>query len=656
MSIPSNVRLISKEQAYLYNQGTYFHAYNALGAHSMELGGKSGVGFVLWAPFVKNAWVVGEFNHWQPEGFAMEPLEGGFWQCFTEEARPGQLYKYLIQTASGDYLYKADPFAFAAERRPGTASKIADLSGYAWQDADWLERRRQTPHFRQPLNIYELHLGSWRRKDPDPEGGNPEGFLSYRELAAELPPYLNKMGYTHVELLPVMEHPFDGSWGYQTTGYFAPTSRYGEPQDFKYLVDALHQAGIGVILDWVPGHFCRDAHGLAQFNGANLYEKEEHLEWGTYKFDYERTEVRSFLISNAVFWLAEYHADALRCDGISSMLYLNYGLPEEQATRRNAQGGQEDTAAVAFLQQLNRTVGEYFPGAFTIAEESTAWPLVTYPPGKGGLGFHYKWDMGWMNDTLKYMSIDFPGRPYNHHLLTFSMMYAFNENFVLPLSHDEVVHGKCSVIGRMPGDYWRQFANLRLLYLYQMSHSGAKLNFMGNEIAQFIEWRFGEQLEWFLLDYDKHRQYQDFVAAMNHLYLQEPALWQQNYGWEGFQWLEADNAAQSVLLFLRKGKRREDFLLLALNFQPQTYHDYEVGVPYMGEYREILNTDDSRFGGSGKLNPMVLKTLPVAWHGQPYSLKITLPPIGGVIIKPADISIPPEPPEPAQSRAAKQEA
>ena len=625
-------RIIAADEAFLYNQGNYFHAYNSLGAHRMEIDGQAGWGFVVWAPGAINIWLVGDFNGWQSEGFAMQPLPGGFWQLFTTAPKLGDLYKFRLQTKQGRLLYKADPFAFAAEKRPGTASKLVEL-GYSWRDADWLAKRRRGSHFEKPLNIYEMHLGSWRRKDGTAE--NPEGFLSYRELAEQLPAYLQKMGYTHVEL---MEHPFDGSWGYQITGYFAPTSRYGGPQDFMYLVDCLHQAGIGVILDWVPGHFCRDEHGLVQFDGGNLYEMEEHLEWGTYKFNFRKQEVLSCLISNAIFWLDVYHADGLRCDGISSMLYLNYGVGDDEPHRFNEKGGEEDLAAVAFLQKLNQTISQYYPDVFTVAEESTAWPLVTYPPADGGLGFHYKWDMGWMNDTLKYMSIDFPGRFYNHRLLTFSMMYAFNENFVLPLSHDEVVHGKHSLIGRMPGDYWRQFANLRLLYLYQMTHSGAKLNFMGNEMAQFIEWRFAEQLEWFLLDYEKHAQYQHFVSQLNQLYLREPALWRQNYSWDGFKWLEADNAEQSVLLFLRSRlpfdrAGRGDYTLVVLNFLPNSYQEYEVGVPEAGDYLEIFNSDAPEFGGSGKLNPGRLTAEKQRRHGQPYVLKLNVPPVGGLIIK-----------------------
>jgi 1,4-alpha-glucan branching enzyme len=389
-----------------------------------------------------------------------------------------------------------------------------------------------------------------------------------------------------------------------------------------------------VILDWVPGHFCKDAHGLADFDGTALYEKELHDEWGTYKFDFERNEVRSFLISNALYWLDKYHADGLRVDGVSSMLYLNYGVTDEAKKRYNPDGSEGNLSAVEFLRQLNGVIGKYFPDVFTVAEESTAWPLVTYPPAEGGLGFHYKWDMGWMNDTLRYMAIDFPGRVYreNHQLLTFSMMYAFNENFVLPLSHDEVVHGKCSLIGRMPGDYWRQFANLRLLYLYQMCHSGAKLNFMGNEIAQFIEWRFAEQIEWFLLEYEKHAQYQNYVAELNRLYLAKPAFWQNNYSWEGFSWLDADNAAQSVLYFRRQGKKKKDFLLVLLNFQPESYAEYEIGVPQGGVYQEIFNSDEQRFGGSGKVNAKPLRAVKKERHGQGYSIRITVPPVGGTVI------------------------
>lgn len=632
----ADYRLISAEAAYLYNRGEYFYAYKNLGAHPLTIDGTPGVGFAVWAPNARKVGVVGDFNGWQAAAHLMRPLPGGFWQLFIPDIAPGVLYKYQIETAKGETLYKADPFAFAAELRPGTASRVAEIGGYDWQDADWLRQRRQTSHFERPLNIYEVHLGSWRRHSAAAE---EDGFLSYAELAEELPAYLREMGYNYAELLPVMEHPLDASWGYQITGYFAPTSRFGTPQDFKLLIDKLHQAGVGVILDWVPGHFCRDAHGLALFDGTPLYEAEEHAEWGTYKFNYERPEVQSFLISNALYWLDEYHIDGLRVDGVSSMLYLNFGIDEPEQKRYNADGTEGCVPAIKFLQRLNRAVGEFFPDVLMSAEESTAWPLVTYPPADGGLGFHYKWDMGWMNDTLKYMSIDFDGRPYNHRLLTFSMMYAFQENFILPLSHDEVVHGKCSLIGKMPGDYWRQFANLRLLALYQMTHSGAKLNFMGAELAQFVEWRFAGQLDWLLLDYPAHAAHQKYIKALNRLYLREKALWQQNYSWQGFAWQDADNEGQCMLLFRRQGKRPQDHLLILLNFGVMAYADYEIGVPKGGAYREIFNSDAAEFGGSGKINPEKLKAqkLPKGetLHGQPYSIKLTVPPLGGVIIKPA---------------------
>ncbi|MCB6993383.1 1,4-alpha-glucan branching protein GlgB [bacterium 210820-DFI.6.37] len=614
-----------------FRQGEHFHCYTMLGARKEELDGKSGYFFAVWAPMAKSVCVTGEFDGWSGSGFFMEP-EGnsGIWKTFVPGAAEGMLYKYRIETQSGEILYKADPFAFSAEKRPGTASRLAELS-YEWKDGQWMQERKSGSHFEKPLNIYEVHLGSWKQHGKNPE--DPD-FYSYRELASELTAYVKEMGYTHVEFMPVMEHPFDGSWGYQITGYYAPTSRFGTPRDFKYLIDCFHQAGIGVILDWVPGHFCRDAHGLSRFNGTPLYESEEHVEWGTFKFDYTRPEVQSFLISNAVYWLEEYHADGLRVDGVSSMLYLNYGIGDDSKKRYNHLGGEEDLAAKAFLQKCNTAIGQLLPDVFTAAEESTAWPLVTCPPKDGGLGFHYKWDMGWMNDTLKYCALDFPFRDGSHSLLTFSMMYAFNENFVLPLSHDEVVHGKRSLIGRMPGDYWRQFAGLRLLLLYQMCHSGAKLNFMGNEFGQFIEWRFYEGLEWFLLDYQAHAKHQRFVKEMNHFYRNQPSLWQRNYSWEGYQWLEADNKEQSVLVFKRQGKKPEDFTVILLNFQPDTYRKYKIGVPKPGRYQEIFSSDAGEFGGSGHLNPEPVKAKKGIYHGQEQYIEITVPPVGGTIFAP----------------------
>ena len=477
--------------------------------------------------------------------------------------------------------------------------------------------------------------GGSAAKKPSCQDETPSSeFYSYRELADMLVPYAKEMGYTHLELLPVMEHPYDGSWGYQVTGFFAPTARHGSPDDFMYFVDTAHAAGLGVILDWVPGHFCRDAHGLGLFTGAKLYESGDHIQWGTYKFDHGRPEVRSFLLSSAMFWFDKYHIDGLRVDGVSSMLYLNFGVGDKTKHNKNSRGGETDLNAVSFLKLLNKTIGEFYPDVFTAAEESTAWPLVTYPPEQDGLGFHYKWDMGWMNDTLKYVSLDFLQRQQSHRLLTFSMMYAFSENFILPLSHDEVVHGKRSLIERMTGDYWRQFAGLRLLMLYQMCHPGKKLLFMGGEFGQFIEWRFYEGMEWFLLDYETHRRHRHFVRELNHLYLAENALWEQDKDWSGFQWHDADNSKQSLLIFRRQGKAKTDFVLAVLNFTPATYERYKIGVPLGGAYTELLSSDEARFGGSGKTNPGVLISQAGALHGCGHILELTVPPLGGILIKP----------------------
>ena len=481
------------------------------------------------------------------------------------------------------------------------------------------------------MNIYEVHLGSWKQQEHPEDPDYP--FLSYRQLADELIPYAKDMGYTHLELLPVMEHPFDGSWGYQVTGFFAPTSRYGGPQDFMYFVDQAHQHGLGVILDWVPGHFCRDAHGLGRFNGKLLFEGADHPEWGTYKFDFTRSEVRSFLISSALYWLGCYHADGIRVDGVTSMLYLNFGLPDWAEKTYNDQGGEENTAAVEFLRQLNDAVHTFAPGAITVAEESSAWPHVTGDTASGGLGFDYKWDMGWMNDTLEYCKTDFPFRSYHHNKLTFSMAYGFSERFILPLSHDEVVHGKLSLMGRMPGDYWRKFAGLRLLALYQITHPGGKLSFMSTEYGPFIEWREYESLEWFLLDYPTHQMHQDYVKQLNRLYQNTPALWQDDHSWEGFHWLDADDSAQSILLFRRTGREKTKAVTVLLNFQPEVYSDFRIGVPYPGRYQELLSSDATEFGGSGKGNPDILKAEPVPCHGEKWSVRVTVPPIGGILLQ-----------------------
>ena len=616
---------ITEEKLYLFNQGQYFHSYRIFGAHPVE----GGVRFTVWCPEVKSVGVIGSFNDWTPR-YLTPQGSTGVYSGIIPEANPGDLYKYRITTAAGETFDKADPYAFWAEVRPGTASRIAQLDGYTWHDGRYQAIRRSTKSPR-PMNIYEVHLGSWKQQEHPEDPDYP--FLSYRQLADELIPYAKDMGYTHLELLPVMEHPFDGSWGYQVTGFFAPTSRYGGPQDFMYFVDQAHQHGLGVILDWVPGHFCRDAHGLGRFNGKMLFEGADHPEWGTYKFDFTRSEVRGFLISSALYWLGCYHADGIRVDGVTSMLYLNFGLPDWAEKTYNDQGGEENTAAVEFLRQLNDAVHTFAPGAITVAEESSAWPHVTGDTASGGLGFDYKWDMGWMNDTLEYCKTDFPFRSYHHNKLTFSMAYGFSERFILPLSHDEVVHGKLSLMGRMPGDYWRKFAGLRLLALYQITHPGGKLSFMSTEYGPFIEWREYESLEWFLLDYPAHQMHQDYVKQLNRLYQNTPALWQDDHSWEGFHWLDADDSAQSILLFRRTGREKTKAVTVLLNFQPEVYSDFRIGVPYPGQYQELLSSDATEFGGSGKGNPDILKAEPVPGHGEKWSVRVTVPPIGGILLQ-----------------------
>ncbi len=612
---------MTQADLYGFNCGTDAECYRRLGAHRTD----DGFSFTVWAPDVAAVYVTGSFCGWDESRCPLEPVGStGVWTGRVPGVKKGDLYKFVIVTRDGRRFLKADPFAFFAELRPGTASAAYDLPAYPWSDSRWLARRACTNHFKKPMNIYEVHPGSWRR--------HADGSLfTWRELADSLIPYAVRMGYTHLELMPITEYPFDGSWGYQVTGYFAPTSRYGPPEGLMYLVDRCHRAGLGVLFDWVPGHFCRDAHGLGAFNGGKLFEAYDHQQWGTYIFDFARTEVQSFLLSSAVYFVEHFHFDGIRVDGVSSMLYLNFGVDEPQKKRYNLKGGEENLDAIAFLQTLNRTIGSRFPGVFTVAEESSAWPMVTKPPEDGGLGFHYKWDMGWMNDTLRYVSTDFPGRPVNHNLLTFSMMYAFSENFVLPLSHDEVVHGKHSLIGRMPGDLWRQFAGLRLLHMYQLTHPGGKLNFMGGEFGQFIEWRYYEQLEWFLLQYEHHQKHQDFIRAANAFYKATPALWADDHGWDGFEWVDADNAGQSILIFRRNGAGKS--VTVVLNFGVQAYTDYRVGLRTGGWYREIFNSDDPTYGGSGKKNPQAIRSEKIPMHGCPYSAALTLPALGCVIIR-----------------------
>jgi len=636
---------ISSHDIYLFNQGTMQQAWKSFGAHREGAGWR----FTVWVPWVKSVSVTGSFNNWGETPMELLP-DSGVWTAVIDDAREGDTYKYVITAENGEKIYKADPFAFAAQRRPGTASRLKDIGGYGWKDEAWLQLRQSESHFKRPMNIYEVHATSWRRKDPTVD--NEEGFLTWYELADSLVPYVKDMGWNYIELLPVAEHPLDASWGYQVTGFYAPTSRCGDPVGLKYFIDRCHQAGIGVILDWVPGHFCRDAQGLGRFNGGMLYESADHQQWGTYRFDFARPQVRSFLMSNALYWLEEYHADGLRVDGVSSMLYLNFGNNEGTPARHNRYGGLEDVDAIEFLRQVNTAVGTVCPGCFTVAEESTAWPGVTKPPYEGGLGFHYKWNMGWMNDTLRYFSTAFEHRCFEHGKLNFSMMYAFSENFILPLSHDEVVHGKRSLIGRQPGDYWKQFAGMRTLLSYQMLHPGAKLTFMGSEIAPFIEWREYEELEWFMRDYLPHGQVQHYVRTLNNFYLKTPGLWKDNFSWGGFKWLEANNADQNVLLFTRSGGRKGGAeYVCVLNMSPCRRENYMVGVPYAGKWKEAINSDAIEFGGSGAVNPNSIDSRPMSIHGQANAISITLPPLGAAVFKCTKRA--PVPKAPKAAKAAK---
>ncbi len=526
---------------------------------------------------------------------------------------------------------KADPYGFFAEKKPNTASKTYEFADYEWHDGKWYEDAKKRQSYEKPMLTYEVHLGSWRR---NPDGG----YLSYQELAHDLVQYAKEMHYTHIELMPLCEHPYDGSWGYQATGYFAVTSRYGRPEDFKHLVDEAHQNGIGIIMDWVPGHFCNDDQGLRRFDGKNLYESDneqraENRDWGTTNFDYGRTEVQSFLISNALFWLEEYHIDGLRIDAVANMLYLNYGRKEGE-WQPNKFGGTGNLEAMDFLKKLNAAVFQYHPNALMIAEESTDWPLISKPVYMGGMGFNYKWNMGWMNDTLKYMSLDPIYRKWNQDKLTFSLMYAFSENFVLPLSHDEVVHGKCSLIEKMPGDYWQKFAGLRAFFGYFLAHPGKKLLFMGGEFAQFIEWNFDDSLDWHLVEqYEKHTQMQLYSKELNKFYVDNPAMWQVDFDWRGFEWIDCSDVDHSVLAFVRKAEDQDDFVVAICNFTPEVRHDYRVGMPQKGAYIEVMNSDSERYGGSGVKNEGELWTQDVPFHNRPQSLTLTLPPLATIYLK-----------------------
>jgi len=631
---------VSDYDTYLFNQGNHHRIYEKLGCHLREVNGVKGASFAVWAPSAQRVSVVGSFNQWDGRIHQMRMLgSSGVWELFIPGLAPGDLYKYEIKTPSGELYIKADPFAFYAEKPPQTASRVYDMDDYQWHDEEWLAKRAKEPVYDKPVNIYEVHLGSWQQ-EPDPDPDSETGFrpLSYRQLAERLIPYAKKMGYTHLELLPVMEHPYDGSWGYQVTGYYAVTSRYGTPADFKYFVDKCHENGLGVILDWVPAHFPKDGHGLARFDGTALYEHEdirkgEHLEWGTHVFNYGRHEVRNFLIANALFWFDKYHVDGLRVDAVASMLYLDYcRKPGEWIP--NEYGGRENLEAVEFLRQLNTTVYRYYPNVMMIAEESTAWPKVTAPVHEGGLGFSHKWNMGWMNDFLRYVGMDSVYRKYHQNLITFSFMYAWSENFILVLSHDEVVHGKKSLLDKMPGDYWQKFAGLRGALGYFMGHPGKKLLFMGGEFGQFIEWKYKESLDWHLLGYPMHQKLHDYVADLNHFYLNEPALYEIDSHYDGFEWIDCSDTEHSIVSFIRKGKDWRDMLVFVCNFTPATHDNYRIGAPLDTVYTEVFNSDLEQYGGSHVANEQPVKAEPVSWHGKSWSIILKVPPLATIVLRP----------------------
>ncbi|WP_118950471.1 1,4-alpha-glucan branching protein GlgB [Taibaiella helva] len=629
--------LLSAFDIGLFREGRHYMLYRHMGAQLHTHNGKQGVLFAVWAPGANYVSVIGDFNGWDKGSHQLQPRwdSSGIWELFVPDVQAGTRYKFHIGNASGFSADKADPFGFEMEMPPHTASVVGGHSAFTWTDERWMAQRRQQDIAGMPLSIYELHVGSWRRI---PEEGNR--WMSYRELAEWLPAYCNEMGFTHVELLPVMEHPFYGSWGYQLTGYYAPSSRFGTPDDFRYLVNALHVHDIGILLDWVPSHFPGDAHGLYQFDGTHLYEHADpregyHPDWQSYIFNYGRNEVRSFLISNAVYWLDQFHIDGLRVDAVASMLYRDYSRKEGEWIP-NHLNGRENLEAIAFLQQLNDAVHQLQPGTFTIAEESTAFPGVTHPVAGGGLGFDFKWMMGWMHDTLAYFQKDPLYRSFHQHQLTFSMHYAFSEKFVLPLSHDEVVHGKGSLLAKMPGDEWQKAANLRLLYGYMFGHPGAKLLFMGSEWGQRHEWRHEHSLDWDLLAHPFHKGIQALIKDLNHLYTTMPALYHNNYSPEGFEWIDYQDTLNSVFCWLRKGHEAGDHLLFIANATPQVLRQYELGVPQQAALTEYMNTDKACYGGSDICNAGLIFPQPLNRHGRPYAISVTLPPLSVLVLQPAD--------------------
>jgi len=631
--ISDTLPMISGFDIDLFKSGNHYHIYNKLGSHIIERDGVKGTHFAVWAPNATNVSVVGNFNGWNRQAHALEARNdhSGIWEGFIPEIGRGEYYKYFIRSNNGYEVEKGDPYAKHWETPPHTASVVWDLE-YEWKDSSWLENRKSQHALTKPISVYEMHIGSWRRSVE--EDGR---FLTYRELATELPEYCSYMGFTHVEFMPVMEHPFYGSWGYQLTGYFAPSSRFGTPQDFMFLVDALHQAGIGVILDWVPSHFPTDEHGLGYFDGTHLYEHADprkgfHPDWKSFIFNYGRNEVKAFLISNAIYWLDKFHIDALRVDAVASMLYLDYSRNEGEWIP-NQHGGRENLEALDFLKEFNNAVHTYFPDVFTVAEESTAWPGVTSPTSHGGLGFDMKWMMGWMHDTLSYFQRDPVYRNHHQGQLTFSIHYAFTEKFTLPLSHDEVVYGKHSMIEKMPGDDWKKFANLRLLYGYMYGHPGAKLLFMGSEFAQRHEWRHDFSLDWNENHNPLNNGVQKLLKDLNELYKSESALYENNFSQEGFEWIDNQDGANSVMSWMRKGKNAEDDLIFIGNFTPQVLTNYRIGVSKPGFYQEIFNTDNLKYGGSDLLQPEEQESFPIPKSGRIHSIPLTLPPLAIVVLK-----------------------